>query len=162
MACGVHAQDRWEAIGENGIEIGNIGAAQENIDILLSQSWGDKLGINVTTQLVRFVVEISGIVVEAGVEVEADRSIGNRKVGKRARSDRPASRADWKIEYFFRDSRYIQMGNLVRSIWNGQTIARQTVRGAVEQWGGFNVFCVQSPIPVPVGRCEPTEESLWL
>ena len=101
----MQAQDRRKAVGENRIEGGNIGAAQEHIDILLSQSWGDNLGIDVATQLVRFVVEISGILVAADVEIEADRSIGNGKVGKRARGDRPASRADKKIEYSFRDGR---------------------------------------------------------
>lgn len=99
MAPAVQVLNIWVcALVEDLIEDGNVGAAQENIDIFLSQRRGYNLRVKITPQTVRLVVQIFGIVQKTAVELEANLSKGNLKVGKRARGDTSTPGAGWKSQ----------------------------------------------------------------
>lgn len=138
---------RTEADAQSLVEDGHVGTVEKNPHIIRGQTYFYSLGTEIAAQAVGLVVQVVRVANKPRVEIGADLAKSNGDVGKWASNHTPPASAR-RDDYQYRGPARKCEDFAEITVGYSDTIAGHAGIGPIEKWGGFNVMCIQSPVPV--------------
>lgn len=129
------------------VEDGDVGGAKKSANLVRGQSLFHGFGGEIAAQAMWLVVQIVRVVQKTGVYIQADQTERNGSVGKWARNH-ASSASTGRVIIHYRGPAGKRDELLVTTVGHSDTIARHAAIGTIKKWGGFNVVCIQRPVPV--------------
>lgn len=138
---------RTGADGQYLVEDGYVGTAEKTTHTIRGQSIFYDFRTEIAAQAVGLVVQVVRVANNPGVEIGADRAKRDGGVGKWSSNHAPPASAR-RDDYQYRGSarKCEDFANI--TVGDSDTIAGHTSIGPIKNRGGFNVLCIQCPVPV--------------
>lgn len=138
---------RGDADAQYLVEDGDVGGAKKSANLVRGQSLFRDFGSEIAAQAMWPVVQVVRVVHKTGVYIQADRTERDGSVGKRARNHASSASAR-RINSHYRGPAGKRDGFSVFTVGYSNTVAGHAAIGTIKKWGGFNVVCIQRPVPV--------------